>query len=254
MSAALQAEWIKARTLRSTWWNIALTLVLSIGLSALICLGLAVAGDSSEDESVQADALDITLVGYNLGTIVVMVLGIMLVTGEYTNAVVRTTFTAEPRRIRVFVAKALVLAAIAAVAGLVVAFGSFVIGRAILETGGLTASLSTAGAWRALFGVSLFFIGAAVFAFVIAALVRNTALSITIVVVLYLVLPPLTGLIPRWGDDIIRALPLTSGALITGSGEPNPGELGPWQGYAVLWLWIAVLAGIAAFLLRRRDA
>ena len=89
-----------------------------------------------------------------------------------------------------FVAKALVLAAIAAVAGLVVAFGSFVIGRAILETGGLTASLSTAGASRALFGVSLFFIGAGVFAFVIAALVRNTALSITIVVVLYLVLPP----------------------------------------------------------------
>ncbi len=252
--SALQAEWVKARTLRSTWWNIALTVVLSIALSVLICIGVAVAGDVSEDEGVQAEALDITLSGHNLGTIVVMVLGIMLVTGEYANAVVRTTFTAEPRRLRVFAAKALVLAAVAAISGLVVAVVSFIVGRAILETGGVTATLSTPGAWRALFGVPLFFAGAALLAFVVAALVRNTALAITIVVVMYLVLPPLSTLVPRWGDDIVKALPLTSGALITGSGDIDPEQLGPWQGYGVLWLWIVALGALAAVLLRRRDA
>src|SRR5262245_32499954 len=109
-------EWIKLRSLRSTWWTLAISAAASIGI------GVAV-GLSTKDAS--GDLTNNALGGQAAGLLLTGVLGVLTMTSEYTSGMIRATLAAAPNRWRVLAAKAAVFGVMALVLGEVTSFISF---------------------------------------------------------------------------------------------------------------------------------
>jgi len=101
-------EWIKLRSLRSTW----LTLAIAVAASA----GIALATGSSSSTTSGGMFVGNTLVGMLIGVLLIGVVGVLAMTSEYTSGTSRATFAAAPRRLRVLAAKAAVVGAVALIA------------------------------------------------------------------------------------------------------------------------------------------
>src|ERR1700729_2499104 len=128
-------EWIKLRSLRSTW----LTLAIAVAASA----GIALATGSSTTSG--GMFVGNTLVGMLIGVLLIGVVGVLAITSEYTSGTVRATFAAAPRRLRVLAAKAAVVGAVALITGEAAAFLSFFAGCMTLRHGITAPALSQPG-------------------------------------------------------------------------------------------------------------
>ena len=166
-------EWIKLRSLRSTW----LTLALAVAASAGIALAIGSSSTTSGGMFVSN-----TLVGMLIGVLLIGVLGVLAMTGEYASGTIRATFAAAPRQLRVLAAKAAVVGAVALITGEAAAFLPFFAGGMTLRHGITAPALSQPGVLRAivLTGASLSPIG--LFGLGIGAIIRHTAAAITVVV------------------------------------------------------------------------
>lgn len=247
----LRSEWTK---LRSTWWTVLAALVVCIGLSLLIDWAIVSNWDqASPQDKATFDATNNAVNGVGLGQLAVAVLGVLVVSSEYSTGGVRTTFIAVPRRLLVLGAKAVVVALLGLAIGLVIAFVCFVAGQAIFSTQDIDVSLGDPGVLRAVFGAALYVAGCGMFGLAVGAALRQTPGSITAVVALLFVLPLLTLAIPGdLGDTITKYFTANAGQAITFTTSP-PMSLSPWAGYAVFTLeWLAVLL-VGSALLRRRD-
>ena len=164
-------EWIKLRSLRSTW----LTLAIAVAASA----GIALATGSSTTSG--GVFVGNTLVGMLIGVLLIGVVGVLAMTSEYTSGTIRATFAAAPRRLRVLAAKAAVVGAVALITGETAAFLSFFAGCMTLRHGITAPALSQPGVLRAivLTGASLSLIG--LFGLGLGAIIRHTAAAITVV-------------------------------------------------------------------------
>jgi ABC-2 type transport system permease protein len=255
----LLSEWTKIRSVRSTIWTLIVFVVLSVGLTALFAL-LTIANwtkphAAARDATVLADPVSFLLgTGINLGQFAICVLGVLVMTTEYSTGVIRASLLAVPRRLPMLAAKAVAFAALILIMGEIVTFSSFFIGSAIMHKH-VIVSLSDPGATRAVIGTGLVLAVLGVFALAIGALVRHTAGAIATVIGVVLVLPILSGLLPgSWGAHINAYLPEQAGGLITEAHRHQGDLLSPWQGFGVFCIWAAVLLALAAYLLRRRDA
>src|ERR1051326_2578737 len=166
-------EWIKLRSLRSTW----LTLALAVCASAGIALATGGSNTASGGMSVSN-----TLTGMLIGVLLIGVAGVLAVTSEYSSGTISATFAAAPRRHRVLAAKAAVVAAVALITGEAAAFLSFFAGGMTLHHGITAPALSQPGVLRAivLTGASLSLTG--LFGLGIGTIIRHTAAAITVVV------------------------------------------------------------------------
>jgi hypothetical protein len=209
-----------------------------------------------------------TLVGTFLGLVFVLVVATMSVTAEYRRGLIRTTVAASPRRGRILVAKATVVGGSAFVIGLVAAIVLVTAGRAVLEGNGLyVAPTSFATEARLVLGTAALLATAAVLGVGLGALVRRSAVAITVAVVT-VVLPYLlavTVLSDSAGDWLLRVTPAAAFAVQQSALEyeqvdnmynPVSGyfPLPPWGGFAVLAGWAAVVLAAAWCRLRRADA
>ena len=82
-------EWIKLRTLRSTWWTLAITA--AGGAAMAVVIGLNTISKS-------ADLTNNVLAGVVPGLLLIGVLGVLVMTSEYTSGMIRATLAAAPRR------------------------------------------------------------------------------------------------------------------------------------------------------------
>jgi hypothetical protein len=117
-------EWRKLRTVRSTWYIVALFAASLIGL-AVLALSLEGYARLSAADRAAFDPTRDCFIGLILGQLLLGVLGVLTITAEFSSGMIRATFAAAPRRPLVLAAKAAVLAAIALVAGEVTAFAAF---------------------------------------------------------------------------------------------------------------------------------
>ncbi len=254
----LIAEWTKIRSVRSTVWSLALLITSTLGLTALFTWLTVLQWDKSDPSQrarIIADPVSTILgSGLEFGQLTICVLGVLVISSEYSTGVIRASLLAVPRRIPMLAAKAVVFAALVFVIGECVTFPSFFIGAAVLHSHA-PVSLSDPGVARAVFGGGLYLTMLGLFALAIGALIRHTAGAITGVIAFVLVLAPLTQLIPgSIGKHIHAYLPSEAGQLI-GQAHQQPGQLlTPWQGFGVFALWTAVLLCVAAYLLWQRDA
>jgi ABC-type transport system involved in multi-copper enzyme maturation permease subunit len=255
----LASEWTKIRSVRSTVWTLILFVVISVGLGALFTW-LTVANWSGpraapRDARVVLDPVGFILgAGLGLGQLTLCVLGVLVISTEYSTGVIRASLLAVPRRLKMLAAKSLVFAALLLVVAEIVVFGSFFLGAAILHSH-VPVSLSDHNVTRAVVGSGLYLTVLGLFSLAIGAIIRHTAGAITTAIGVVFVLPILSGLLPgSWGAHINGYLPEQAGVLI-GQSQPAAGDvLSAWEGFGVFCLWTAVLLAIAAYLLQRRDA
>jgi ABC-2 type transport system permease protein len=271
------AEWTKIRSVRSTVWTLIIFVVVSLGLTALLTwLTLHALNNGRRGQaaaSIITDPVSFILgTGLGLGQLAICVLGVLVITSEYSTGAIRSALLAVPRRYPVLLAKGLVFAALVIVVGEIVAFLSFFIGAALVnghvvtlhgvQAGHvisahhtITVSLSQPGVLLAVVGSGLYLTVLGLFALAIGGLIRHTAGAITAVIGMVLVIFPLAGLLPdSWGAHVHAYLPTVAGQLIT-QDKPSAGQLlSAWQGFGVFCAWTVLLLAAAIFLLQRRDA
>jgi ABC-type transport system involved in multi-copper enzyme maturation permease subunit len=213
--------------------------------------------------------LDHTLVGAFAGLIAVVVVGTMFITAEYRRDLIRTTFAASPRRGRVLAAKAIVIGSVTFAATLAAAVVAVPLSSRLLrDNGNYLYPVNTLTEVRMVAGTAAMLAVAAVLALAIGALVRRSAIAVTVVIVA-IVLPYLisvTNLLPAGADQwLMRLAPAAAFSIQqTIPNYPQAGNvcsvaggcypLAPWTGFAVLCAWAAAALGLAVFLVRRRDA
>jgi ABC-2 type transport system permease protein len=190
-----------------------------------------------------------------LAQLLIGVLGVLVITGEYSTGVIRSTLSAVPKRLPVLWAKAGVLAVVTGMPMLVAVFTAFFTGQAILSGDGTGVALTDPGVLRAVLGSVGFLAGVALLGLAIGAIVRNTAGAIGALVAILLLLRGLLGLVlPNgWGDTVVSYLPSNAAAAFT-TVNPEPDLLSSGVGLAVFAGYLVVLFGVAAVLLVRRDA
>jgi ABC-2 type transport system permease protein len=251
----VRSEWTKFWSVRSTMWTFVSLVVVTIGISALLCLAVAANWDDIDAaDRAQIDPVSQSLSGIFLGQMAIIVLGTLMISSEYATGGIRTTLTAVPQRLRLLFAKVLVLAVMAFVAGVVTMFPSFWLGQRVLATAdaGIEVSLGDPNVLRAVFGGALYVAACGLLGLALGALLRHTAGAITVAIGIVFILPIVANFLPgTWGDNVGKVL--NAGGAITNTRHID-GQLDPWTGYAVFSLWWIVLLALAALLIRRRDA
>ncbi len=257
------SEWIKFRTLRSTIWTLIVTMVLLVGVSVLAAWGSANELVDAGNAQGGMDTAQLLSAGYQLAQLGLAVLGVLIITGEYSTGMVRSTFAAVPRRVPVLWAKALVLTVVVLVVTVVSMALSYMATIPFHDTLGATLDLSDAETLRMTAGLPLYLAAIGLLAFTVGALVRHSAGALAGVIALLLVIENVLMLIPFRVIELISPfLPTTAGRRVlfdsemitTVNAATDGAHLTPWQGYAVLVAWVLGLLALATVLLRRRDA
>jgi hypothetical protein len=255
---ALNMEWVKFRTVRSTYWTLLFAVAATVGIGALVCvvhinrLSHLSPGDRLEFEPVR-----FSLAGIQLAQLAVGVLGVLVISNEYTTGVIRATFTAVPQRRLVLAAKGVVFAVVILIVGEIASFSAFFVGQSILATKDLNVPLGDPGVLRAVIGAGLYLTVLGLLALGLGALVRHTAGAIATFFGLLLVLPGIVAALPQsWQDAIEKWLPVNAGEAIFRRGQAfgSSHQLAPWTGLGVFCAYAAAALIAAGILLARRDA
>ena len=108
------SECTKLQSLRSTRWSLLAATVLTIGFPLLFAAVTSSHwGQMSPHERADRHPLDIALAGVNVSQLAIAVLGVLVITGEYSTGMIRASFIAVPKRLPVLWAKAGVYAIVA---------------------------------------------------------------------------------------------------------------------------------------------
>ncbi|HEX4751926.1 MAG TPA: hypothetical protein VH268_03430 [Solirubrobacterales bacterium] len=250
-----RSEWTKLFSLRSTRFALAATLLLLVGIGLLACTVFEArwphlsAGDKHDFHP-----LSVSLAGINFAQLAIGVLGVLVMTGEYSTGMIRSTLAAVPTRLPVLWAKAAVFAAVAFAISLPATVLVFLVGQAILSGQHINIALSHPGVERALIGAPLFLTAMGLFGLGLGAILRSTAGGIAALAGIVFVLPPIVGLLPTSvANSIDPYLPSNAGGAIW-TINPDPGTLAPWAGFGIFCAYVAIAIAAAAVLLVRRDA
>jgi ABC-2 type transport system permease protein len=248
------SEWTKLRSVRSTRWSLLATLALIIGIGILACVVFESRwphlspGDRRHFHPLRAN-----LAGVNFAQLSLGVLGVLVMTAEYSTGMIRSSFCAVPKRLPVLWGKALVFGAVAFAISLPAIFIVFFAGQGILSGQHINIGISHPGVVRSLFGAALYLTVMGLFGLGLGSIVRSTAGGIAVLAGIVFVLPPIIGLLPSsTSNSIDPYLPSNAGGAVW-TINPDPHTLAPWAGLALFAAYAAVSLAIAAVLLRRRD-
>jgi hypothetical protein len=253
-SRVARSEWIKLRSVRSTMWSLLVTLLLVIGIGILVCVIFEARWPhlGAEDRH-HFNGLRASLAGVNFAQLSIGVLGVLVITAEYSTGSIRSTLSAVPKRLPVLWAKAAVFGTVAFVVSLPAVFIVFFAGQAILTGQHINIAISHPGVLRSLFGAALYLTVMGLFGLGLGAIVRSTAGGIASLAALVFVVPPIVGLLPSSvSNSVDPYLPINAGGALW-TIHPDPNTLAPWAGFGVFCAYAAVAIAIAAVLLVRRD-
>ncbi len=258
MLDALHAEWTKLRTISGPAW-------LLLGIAALtIGVGTAAAGVTHCPAGMRCavDPTKLSLTGIQLGQAVVAILAVLTICNEYSTGLIRVTLTAMPRRELVYAAKAIVVTGLVLVAGAVGVLGSVLAGYLILPGHGFTAargyhlvSLSYGPTLRAAEGSVLYLGLIALLGLGIAAVFRDSAVSIGAVLAVLYIFPIALGFVTNaaWQHRLERWTPTNAGLAIEDTTGLHSVAIGPWAGLGVLAIWAGAALLLGGLVLRFRD-
>ena len=259
----IRSEWIKLRSLRSTVWCYAIIVVITVGMGVLLASTLSSGGFGTVG-GVQL-AVQVATISLSMSVLVASVLVALVITGEYGTGIIRSTFTAVPRRIPALLAKAIVFSLSTFVVGLVSLLATAAATLPILAANGVDVEIDAefllplvgGAGYLALMGVMSLAIG---------AIVRSSAGGIATSLGLILVVPTIVGIFglitqTQWLIDAANYLPSNAGSFmysvpVEGGVDPLTGAtmLDPGFGLLVVAAWVAALLVISAVLVKRRDS
>ena len=247
-------EWLKLRSVRSTWWTLLVFAAGMIGLAILVMTHQHWASMSPPDRA-SFDPTNDSYAGLAIGQLALGVLGVLAVTSEFSSGMIRATFAAVPRRPLVLAAKAAVVAAVTLVAGEILAFVAFGVGEAVLKNPAPHASLGQPAVLRAVLMAGAYPALIALIGLGLGALIRHTAGAISAVVGVLFVLPLI--LVPL-GTSIQNAagqfMPMLIAENSLTAVKPVAHSLSPGVGFALLCGYAAAALAAGGWALARRDA
>jgi ABC-type transport system involved in multi-copper enzyme maturation permease subunit len=250
--AVAQMEWQKLRTVRSTWYIVAVFAVGMIGLAMLVLshenyAQMSAAGRASFDPTRDA------FLGLVLGQLLLGILGVLAITTEFSSGMIRATFAAAPRRPLVLAAKAAVLGAVTLAAGEISAFAAFFAGQAMLTAPAPHATLGQPGVLRAVLMAGAYPALIALISLGIGAIIRHTAGAICALAGVVFVLPLLFfSLGSSVQNTAQKFLPDTMrNSLI--AVKPLAHMLSPGLTFGLLCGYATVALAAGAWALTRRD-
>ena len=290
LRGVVASEFTKLRSVRSTYWTLGALLIVSVGIGVAVMAGQSSSLTHNPGNKAGFDGTQVSLIPFfEIGQLVIAVLGALTITSEYSTGMIRTSLTAMPRRGLVYAAKAIVFTTVTLVIALVTSFVAFFAGQAMVAGTGVGASLfgnvkipanaifngpgspgsppkvtlqgtdviSASTVLSAVIGTALFVTLVAVIAFGLGAIIRHTAGTITTVIGIMFVIPILVQLLPdNWRWDITRFFPDAAGRVIsvTVPGGGNPHLWSSWPQMIVTACYAVGLLAIGAYLFRKRDA
>jgi ABC-2 type transport system permease protein len=256
LGRVLRSEWTKLWSLRSTRWSLLAAVIGMAGLGAIVgAFQMNHWPHMDPHERAHFNSIDTGVGGYHLAQLAIAVLGVLVITGEYSTGMIRSSLLAVPRRLPVLWAKLLTYSAVTFVLMLAASFISFFAVQAIVKQRHLQHSISDPHALRAIFGTALFLTVLGALCIGLGALIRNTAGGIAAFVGLLFVLPGVFAILPASiNDSVSPYLPVNAGTAAATVSFDNPHHLAPWTGLLVFCAYAVVTIGLAAIALVRRDA
>jgi ABC-type transport system involved in multi-copper enzyme maturation permease subunit len=290
LRGVIASEFTKLRSVRSTYWTIASLVIVSVGIAAIAGFGIASNIHNQPWNKAGTDATQASLIAFfELGQLIIAVVGAMSITSEYSTGMIRTSLTAMPRRGTVYLGKLIVLTSVTLVVSLVTSFLAFFVAQAALSGTGVAASLfhtttipananvsggpngpgantqysfvgtdviTSGHVLTAVIGTALFVTVVALIAFGLGAIIRHTAGAITSTIGLMFVLSIIIQILPNnWRWDIMRFFPDAAGRVISVTvGSGNQHLWSAWPQFLVTVVWAVVLVGVGGYLFRKRDA
>ena len=264
MTATLLSEWTKLRTQRGTLVALATMCVLMVAMTAF----LASQTETDATFGGNDDVVQLGLAGIAFAQIAAVVAGASLITSEFATGMIRTTLTATQGRLRVLVAKAVVLSLVAFPLALVASAAGFVLAQPLLHDRGYTlpayphVSITDPSAARAVVGTGLLLTIYCLIALGIGTILRHSGSTIaTGIGLLFLPLLFLAAFPERISTRIEQLTPLAGMAIQSTTDRmlaPFDGRggmpIGPWQGLGVAFAWALGILALGYVLLCARDA
>jgi len=292
LGGTIRSEFTKLRSVRSTYWTIGAMFIVSVGIATLVGFGIASNIHNQPWNKAGTDAAQASLIAFfELGQLIIAVLGALVITSEYSTGMIRTSLTAMPRRGTVYAAKMIVFSTVTLIVSLITSFVSFFVGQAVMSGSGVSASLfhsvtiprdvnmspppggpgsggqptyhfigtiviSPGTVLTAIIGSALFVTVVALIAFGLGSIIRHTAGAITSVIGLMFVLPIIIQILPdSWRWDIMRFFPDAAGRVLSVTiGQDNPHLWSAWPQFGVTLIYAAVFLVVGGYLFRKRDA
>lgn len=259
---ALRSEWVKLRTLRSSYWSILLLVAIPILFTAVSTSGSSTEGGSPELPGDNDIVLE-SLTGIWFGQIAAAVLAVLVITSEYSTRMIRTTLAASPRRRTVLGAKTVVVSGVVLLVGLATSAACFQLGQSILRGNGFDyeggypeVTLADHEALRAVVGSGVYLGLLAVFSLSMGAILRHTAGAITVVLAVLLAPVIAIGFLPEnIGDQVAKYSLMGAGIAVQQTVERSDNiQISPGGGLLVVAAYAAgaLLVGLRA--IDRRDA
>ncbi|WP_018349198.1 ABC transporter permease [Longispora albida] len=255
MADVIVSEWLKLRTVRSTYWVLAALVAFFAGGSVIAYLMTADYDGSPPAMQVLFAAADPGVVVVPLAQFCLAVLGALAVTSEYGTGTIRPSLTAVPGRARLLLGKVLVVGGLGLAAGQLVTFASLAAGELI--TGDRPAPISAWTEWSdgvpsaIAGGLSIMVAGIA--ALGLGFVIRSTAGALVTMTLLLFVLPSVAFFLPApWGARVSAVmLPNLPGQL---AGAYPDAVLSPAGAGVALAAYGIAAIGAGWWALSRRDA
>ncbi|HEX8101158.1 MAG TPA: hypothetical protein VF533_00960 [Solirubrobacteraceae bacterium] len=246
MTRLVRAELLKLATTRDLWWTLAATLPLSAALVAVTITspsgpGGAPLGTGAGVRSVMAAA--------STGSLMLLLLGIAAMAGEFRHGTAVSTFLACPDRRRLFLAKlgATVLAGLAV--GLAAAVVTLAVGLPWLRAEGVDLGAHAGAVAGSLLGSVAVTALAGAIGVGLGALARNQTTAVALALVWTVAVESVVaGLAP----ELFRWLPGGAFAAVTGSRSLGA-TLAPGAGLMLSLGYAAAFAAAGRAALVRRD-
>lgn len=247
---AISSEWIKFRSLRSTF------AVLGAAMASMVILALVIAFNTRRitpklqlDDHVQSS----TLQGFLLAQLLVGALGVLFSSGEYSTGMIRSTLVAVPKRLPVLWAKLVVFVTVTAVSMTLISVLSFLAAQALIGQYRTGYSLGDPGVLRVVVGTGVYLTLVGVLGLCLGWILRSTPGALVTHAGLLLILGLVLGFLGSWGKNVAQFLPGNAGEAFIRT-LPHTPALTPWTGLGVLCLWVVGAIAVAAVQLHRHDA
>ena len=268
VTRAVRSELLKFFTTR-LWWGMAIGVLATAAAFALL-FGILYTSQSFLENSgggfgggeIVADDTQIAntvyTAGLSVGYLLMLVIGVVQIGAEYRHHTITSTFLAQPRRVRVMLAKVLALVVIGVGYGVLSLVGSVLVGAITLQARGadpfpsgsvartLLLSLLVLGLW-ALIGLG------------VGILIPNQVAALLIAVGVAWIVEPLVGVaISAWNfgnEHIAPYLPSAASQAIVNGAQSSAGDerLSWWGGAVMMVVWAALFAGAGIARVLRQD-
>jgi ABC-2 type transport system permease protein len=249
----VRSEWCKLRSVRSTWWALAAAVTFNVVTAAL--LGIFLPRALSAYQRAAVDSVRVSLGGLHLSQVAFGLLGVLVITGEYSSGMIRASLAAVPQRRLMLAAKTAVFALAAMIAGISACLAAYLIFQVFLPAGdAMRTSLADPGVARSVTGAGLYLAVIGLFGLGLGAVIRSAAGTVAALFGVLFVPSILITLLPgSWQNTAGPYLPMNAGEVIY-TVQHQAHTLAAWAGFGVFsgYAAAALIAGFIA--ISRRDA